>query len=96
MCAGGVAQRWRRLEIESRQIVQQRRRGKFLAEILRTTEEQLQEYWIDQRITRGVSPPIQVRDSASVKVMVAANPGTIGYIPTDALDSTVKALRIEP
>ena len=71
-------------------------RGDFLAQVLRTTEEQLEAYWIDQRTTRGVSPPAQRPDAASVKAMVAANPGAIGYIPADALDSTVKVLRIEP
>jgi hypothetical protein len=71
-------------------------RGEFIAQVLRTTEEQLEAYWIDQRTTRGVSPPVQVPDAASVKAMVAANPGAIGFIPAEALDSTVKALRIDP
>ncbi len=60
------------------------------------TEEQLEAYWIDQRTTRGVSPPIQLPDVTSVKAMVAANPGAIGYIPAEALYTTVKALRIDP
>jgi hypothetical protein len=71
-------------------------RGDFLGQVLRMTEEQLQAYWIDQRTTRGVSPPVQVADGTSVKALVAARPGAIGYIPADALDGTVKVLRIEP
>jgi len=71
-------------------------RGEFITQVLRTTEEQLEAYWIDQRTTRGMGPPVQVRDAASVKAMVAANPGAIGYIPAEALDSSVKALRIDP
>jgi ABC-type phosphate transport system substrate-binding protein len=70
--------------------------GEFVAQILRTSEEQLEAYWIDQRTTRGVSPPVQVNDVSSVKALVAARPGAIGYIPADALDGTVKVLRIEP
>ena len=53
-------------------------RGEFIAQVLRTTEEQLQAYWIDQRTTRGVSPPVQVPDVQSVKALVAARPGAIG------------------
>jgi hypothetical protein len=70
-------------------------RAEFVAQILRTTEEQLQTYWIDGRTTRGVSPPIQVPDVASVKALVAARPGAIGYIPPGALDGTVKLLRVD-
>jgi hypothetical protein len=68
----------------------------FLQQVLRMNEEQLAEYWIDQRATRGLSPPIQVRDPAAIKVWVAARPGGIGYIPASALDSTVKAIRVDP
>ena len=67
----------------------------FVQKVLRLSEEQLAEYWIDQRATRGVSPPIQVRDAAAAKLWVAARPGGIAYIPSSALDSTVKAIRID-
>src|SRR5580698_6549625 len=60
-------------------------RGEFIAQVLRTTDEQLEAYWIDQRTSRGVSPPVQVPDAASVKAMVAAVPGAIGYIPAEAV-----------
>jgi len=71
-------------------------RGDFLTQVPRITEEQLEAYWIDQRTTRGVSPPVQVPDAQSVKALVAARPGAIGYIPADALDGSVKVLRMEP
>jgi len=70
-------------------------RDRFLAEVLRTTEEQLEAYWIDERATRGITPPIQARDAEAARALVAARPGAIGYIPASALDASVKALRIE-
>jgi len=70
-------------------------RREFVQKVLRMTEEQLAEYWIDQRATRGVSPLLQVRDAAAAKLWVAARPGGIAYIPSSALDSTVKAIRID-
>jgi hypothetical protein len=70
------------------------RRG-FIQQVLRMSEEQLAEYWIDQRATRGVGPPPQVRDAAAAKLWVAAKPGGIAYIPSSALDGTVKAIRMD-
>ena len=67
----------------------------FVQQVLRLSEEQLAEYWIDQRATRGVSPPLQVRDAAAAKLWVAAKPGGIAYIPSSALDGTVKAMRVD-
>jgi hypothetical protein len=67
----------------------------FVQRVLGISEEQLAEYWIDQRATRGVNPPLQVRDVAAAKLWVAARPGGIAYVPSSAVDATVKALRID-
>jgi hypothetical protein len=69
-------------------------RREFVEQVLRMTEEQLAEYWIGQRATRGISPPVDVRDAAAAKRWVAAKPGGIAYIPSSALDATVKAIRV--
>jgi hypothetical protein len=76
--------------------VEQSVRREFLQQVLRIDEEQLAEYWIDQRSTRGVSPPLQVRNAAGAKAWVAARPGGIAYIPSSMLDGTVKEIRIDP
>ena len=68
----------------------------FVEQVLGISEQQLAEYWIDQRATRGVSPPLQVRNAAAAKLLVAAKPGGIAYIPSSAFDATGKAMRIEP
>lgn len=70
-------------------------RRRFIKEVLQMNEERLAEFWIDQRVTRGVSPPAEVRDATAAKLWVAARPGGIAYIPLSALDSTVKAIRID-
>ena len=71
-------------------------RQEFLQQMLRMNEGQFAEYWIDQRATRGVNPPVEMRDVAAIKLWVAARPGGIAYIPASALDNTVKAIRIDP
>jgi hypothetical protein len=72
----------------------ERVRRVFVQRVLGISEEQLAEYWIDQRATRGVNPPLQVRDAAAAKIWVAARPGGIAYVPSSVVDATVKVLRI--
>jgi hypothetical protein len=71
-------------------------RGEFIRQVLQMTEEQIAVYWIDQRATRGVSPPTDVRDATAAKLWVAARPGGSAYIPSYALDGTVKTIRVDP
>jgi hypothetical protein len=71
-------------------------RREFTEQVLRTTEEKLAEYWIDQRATRGVGPPIQVPGALAAKSLVAGRPGAIAYIPASELDGTVKPIRVDP
>ena len=68
----------------------------FTKQVLRTTEERLAEYWIDQRVTRGLGPPGQISTVAAVKAFVSTHPGAVGYIPSTDLDGTVKAIRVDP
>jgi hypothetical protein len=71
-------------------------RLEFTQQVLRTTERDLDQYWIDLTTTRGISRPIQVTDAAEAKSVVAMRPGAIAYIPKADLDRTVKALRVDP
>lgn len=68
----------------------------FSKQVLRITEEQVDEYWIDQRATRGVNRPIQAPNATAAKALVAARPGAIAYIPAAAVDGTVKVLKVDP
>jgi hypothetical protein len=60
------------------------------------SDEQLTAYWIDQKATRGLNPPLRVLEPAAAKALVAARPGAIAYIPTATLDGTVKAFKVSP
>jgi hypothetical protein len=71
-------------------------RREFTRQVLRTTEEQLDQYWVDQLTTRGVSGPIEVPDAAAAKIFVAARPGAVAYIPVAELDHTVKVMKVDP
>jgi hypothetical protein len=71
-------------------------RLEFTRQVLRITERDLDQYWIDQTTTRGVSRPVQVTGASEAKSVVATRPGAIAYIPTAELDRTVKVLRVDP
>ena len=70
-------------------------RRAFLETILNKSAQELAIYWIDQRVTRNVSAPIQAPDAAAVKALVASRPGAIGYIPAEAVDPTVKVIEVK-
>jgi hypothetical protein len=71
-------------------------RIEFTEHVLKTTERDLDQYWIDQTATRGVSRPVQVTSAAAAKAIVAMRPGAIAYIPVAELDRSVKVLRVDP
>jgi hypothetical protein len=67
----------------------------FVKTVLKSSLEELNVYWIDQKITRNVNPPLQAIDALAAKLQVASKPGAIAYIPSEMVDATVKELRIE-
>jgi hypothetical protein len=71
-------------------------RREFMRQVLKTSERDLDQYWIDQTATRGVSRPVQVTGAAEARSVVAMRPGAIAYIPAAELDRTVKVLRVDP
>jgi hypothetical protein len=71
-------------------------RIEFMQYVLKTSERDLDQYWIDQTATRGISRPVMVTSAAAAKALVATRPGAIAYIPVAELDRTVKVLRVDP
>jgi len=70
-------------------------RRKFVNTILGVNVEELSVYWIDQKVTRNLNPPLPAESIQAAKKMVAARVGAIAYIPESAVDDTVKVLRLE-
>ncbi len=67
----------------------------FLKTILKTSLDDLKAYWIDQKLTHNIDPPMRVADPAEARRIVASKPGAIAYIPAEAADDTVKVLTVE-
>jgi ABC-type phosphate transport system substrate-binding protein len=53
---------------------------------------QMKTYWTRMLFTGRGQPPVEVGDSDAVRRMVAANPGLVGYIDSEALDASVRAV----
>jgi ABC-type phosphate transport system substrate-binding protein len=70
-------------------------RRSFAATILDSTSEKMAAYWIEQKVTGNVNPPMQAASVAAVKAAVASQPGAIAYIPAADMDDTVKLLKLE-
>jgi len=69
-------------------------RDLFVKTVLDSNVEDLAVYWIDQKVTRNVDPPVEAGSPDAVKALVASRPGAIAYIPAAAVDSTVKVLEV--
>lgn len=53
---------------------------------------QMNAYWARMLFTGRGQPPVASGDNAAIKRLVADNPGLVGYIDRDALDSSVKPM----
>ncbi|MBD3243500.1 MAG: hypothetical protein GF331_23115 [Chitinivibrionales bacterium] len=68
---------------------------KFLRDIVGMTIDEYKEFWIEQQVKGGASPPMIQRTDESVVAIVSAVPGAIGYVSPGADISNVKKLRLE-
>jgi len=58
----------------------------------------LENHWIEERLRGGASPPLEVVNTAHMLIYVERNPGYIGFLPAERLDSLdgfdLKVLRV--
>lgn len=69
-------------------------RAIFLKSILNTTPHELEVYWIDQMVSRSLTPPLQVATDRAAKALVAATPGAVAYISQSEVDESVRVIEI--
>lgn len=63
----------------------------FENEILKMDRERLNTYWVKQHF-QGIAPPITQPSHESIKTFVQNVEGSIGYIPSSMVDSSVKVI----
>ena len=52
------------------------------------------DYWVQQSVTQGLTPPSTQRSTRALLRFVASVPGAIGYVPAAEVDDTVVAVKI--
>ena len=69
-------------------------RDVFYLKVAAKSPALLRSYWTKIIFTGRGQPPREVPDSASVRKLVADNPGLIGYIDRNALNASVKPVLV--
>jgi ABC-type phosphate transport system substrate-binding protein len=72
-----------------------RAHDRFTHDVLKKTPAQLRAYWA-QRIFSGTDvPPLAADSPVSVIAYVIANPGTVGYLPSDVAPGGAKVVSVK-
>jgi len=70
-------------------------RRSFCRKVLGATVSEVQNFWINKRMTAGVTGPKVFKSATLVKRFVANTPGGIAYIAPDEVDDTVKVVAVD-
>lgn len=66
-------------------------RSLFESSVLGMDRDRLNNYWVKQHY-EGVSPPLTQGSFESIKAFVQTVEGSLGYVPSSMVDSSVKAV----
>jgi ABC-type phosphate transport system substrate-binding protein len=69
-------------------------RQEFSRRVLNRTVREMADFWVQQNITQGLTPPSTLKSSRAILRFVASVPGSIGYVPARDVDETVKLIEI--
>jgi ABC-type phosphate transport system substrate-binding protein len=70
-------------------------RSVFSKDIMSRSVREMQDYWVQQSMTQGLTPPSTQRSARAVLRFVASVPGAISYIPPGEVDETVNVVAIK-
>lgn len=70
-------------------------RADFSDRVMRRSVREMAEFWVQQNITQGLTPPTTLKSTRAVLRFVASVPGAIAYVPADEMDDTVKRLDVK-
>ena len=70
-------------------------RSVFSKDVLNRTVREMQEYWVQQSMTQGMTPPSTQRSARAVLRFVASVPGAISYVPPSEVDETVRVMPVK-
>jgi ABC-type phosphate transport system substrate-binding protein len=69
-------------------------REAFSRLVLGRSVREMADYWVQQGVTQGLTPPSTQRSSRALLRFVASVPGAIAYVPAAEVDDTVATVRL--
>ncbi|HEY0285256.1 MAG TPA: hypothetical protein VGC23_07705 [Vicinamibacterales bacterium] len=70
-------------------------RAVFSKDVLNRSVREMAEYWVQQSMTQGLTPPSTQRSARAVMRFVANVPGAISYVPPSEADATVRVVLVQ-
>jgi ABC-type phosphate transport system substrate-binding protein len=72
-----------------------RTREEFSRRVFGRSVREMAEFWVQQNITQGLTPPSTLKSTRAVLRFVVSVPGAIAYVPAGEEDETVKTIGIK-
>ena len=69
-------------------------RAEFSQRVLERSVRDMADFWVQQSMTQGLTPPSTQRSSRALLRFVASVTGAIAYIPARDLDDTVSVVKV--
>ena len=69
-------------------------REAFSKQVLARSVREMADYWVQQSVTQGLTPPSTQRSARALLRFVAGVAGAIGYVPPGEADNTVSVIKI--
>jgi ABC-type phosphate transport system substrate-binding protein len=70
-------------------------RQEFSRRVFGRSVREMAEFWVQQNITQGLTPPSTLKSTRAVLRFVVSVPGAIAYVPAGQEDETVKRIDIK-
>ena len=69
-------------------------RQAFSRQVLSRSVREMSDFWVQQSITQGLTPPSTQKSARAVLRFVASVPGAISYLPPRDVDDTVNVVKV--
>jgi ABC-type phosphate transport system substrate-binding protein len=66
----------------------------FSKQVLNRSVREMADYWVQQSMQQGLTPPSTQRSARAVLRFVASVPGAISYMPPSEVDETVNVVKV--
>jgi hypothetical protein len=69
-------------------------RQEFSQQVLNRSVREMADFWVQQSITQGLTPPSTQRSAKAVLRFVASVPGAVSYVRPADVDDTIRVVKV--